>query len=493
MDRYRIRRSFISKNNAIMRWALAAVLLLAMGNVAPGQESWIKDFTRLWERTQPKYGKITFWDPARNETRGVRALLYMVPQDFANRQVDKRLHDRLVDFMNFMCQDIISLESFSDPVQKRMVENVLVQLSNEWKNHGRVNPETLSASLPFLQVDMLVLLERTHYDQAWKGDEKRLLIGIHVGAFELDYGDPLYLDRVMLDVPWFGERASYTKAEHAAMLQVADSIGEGMARAADAINRGHEAEVRAAQVEQKQQAKESVRMERQERKMVSDLVKQAGSSLRDATGPAAVIDPIQSDVKRLRDLLAKKPETLTPQDQAAMQYLAESIQNRMREYEEWKEEQLDAQRAAAASSAQEVKNAKGPLLLPSPMNRDMLTGAFPANSAPASTTVTLPILQLPYNDLLNRSWLLVPRASATPAVSSPTLPMGSEMQSEPMGSATRPFPFVESVPINPGGPIRSQRMIPPPPRIPTNVIQRFAQPQSATAVVSPATTSGTGP
>lgn len=475
------------------------VLLMVCAVTVSAQFDLGKLFNNSNEPSNPKHGKITFWDPSIQQQRGIRALFYLVPLERENRAVDRRMHDQMAAYLGYFCQDVFTLQSFDDPIRRRMVENVLVMLVDEWKQQGKINPAVLFEGLPFLNVDALIFMERTHYDHAWKNDEKRLLIGMKVGAFELDYGQPLYNDRYLNDVLWFGERANYVKAEKAALVEIADFIGDAFHGAATAINNAREAELQ-AQLEEELRQRELLKQRIEEEKLLYDvLVKQAELFLSTHTEPDEILAPLQAETDALKAMLVgyqavrenrrsdnkKDPlwkrvnseGDLSPQNEAQMQELAQSIQQRLQGYDVWVQEQqrkMEAEQAKQQAILQEQQQKK-PVLLFSP------TPSQPPTPTP--TPAILPVLEVPGRGLLDRRWL-IPTATPTPAVSSEDLPVregdlfGTGLPDASGPVLTQPQPILQN----------RRGSIPEAPALPSNSLDKFLNPQSATGTIQSGST-----
>lgn len=446
------------------------------------------------EPPNPKHGKIMFWDPSQQQQRGVRVLFYLVPLERENRAVDQRLHDQMAAYLAYFCKDVFTLQSFEDPTKKRMVENILVQMVDQWKEQGKVNPNTLFEGVPFINVDALILLERTHYDHAWKGDEKRLLFGMNVGAFELDYGNPLYNDRYLNDVLWFGERANYVKAEKAALVEIADQIGDSFQLAATTINQAREAELLAQLEEEKRQQEMLKQRIEEERQLYAALIEQADQFLAMHTEPDEIVTPLRTETNDLKTMLegyqptrvlvqvdnnkypvwrrVNKKGELSPQDEAKMQETAQSIQQRIQGYDVWVQEQqrkVEEEQAKQQAMLQEQQQKK-PVLIFTP------TPVVPPSPTP--TPIILPVLEVSGSGLFDRKWL-IPTVTPTPVVSSEGLPVregeifGEGLPDESSPSLILPQPILQN---RPGS-------IPEAPAIPSSLLDRFINPQSATEAI----------
>lgn len=451
------------------------------------------------EPPNPKHGRITFWDPTIQQQRGIRALLYLVPQERENRSVDQRLYDQMAAYLGYFCQDVFTLQSFDDPTKKKMVENILVMLVDEWKQNGKIDPSVLFDGLPFVNVDALIFMERTHYDHVWKGDEKRLLIGMKVGAFELDYGTPLYNDRYLNDVLWFGERANYVKAEKAALVEISDQIGDAFQRAATAINLARDAELQ-AQLEEELRQREMLKQRiEEEKQMYSALVQAAEQFLSTHTEPDEIIKPLQAETDALKAMLVgyqavretnrsdNKKDPLwkrvnsegdvSPQNEASMQELAQSIQQRMQGYDVWEKEQqrkIEEEQIKQQEVLQE-QQMKKPVFIFTP------TPVSPPTPTP--TPAVLPVLEMTGRELLNRRWL-IPTATPTPVVSSEDLPVrngdlfGNGLPNASGPVLSQPQPIIQNRPGT----------IPEAPSIPIDLINKFINPQSATGTINSGST-----
>jgi hypothetical protein len=471
-----------------------ATLVLVSTVTVSAQFNLGKLFTDSNEPPNPKHGRITFWDPTIQQQRGIRALYYMVPLERENRNVDQRMHDQMAAYLGYFCQDVFTLQSFEDPTRKKMVENVLVMLVDEWKQQGKINPTVLFEGLPFLNVDALIFMERTHYDHAWKGDEKRLLIGMKVVAFELDYGQPLYNDRYLNDVLWFGERANYVKAEKAALVEIADHIGDAFQTAATTINNARDAELQ-AQLEEELRQRELLKQRIEEEKMLYDaLVKEAELFLSTHDEPDEILIPLLAEKDALKaqlvgyqavretnrsdnkkDPLWKRVNSegeVSPQNEANMQELAQSIQQHMQGYDVWVKEQqrtMEEEQVKQQAILQEQQQKK-PVLIFTPT---------PANPpTPTPTPAILPVLEVPGRGLLDRRWL-IPTPTPTPAVSSEGLPV---RQGDLFGKG---LPDGSGPVLSQPQPILQNRSgsIPDAPSIPSSLLDKFINPQSATGTI----------
>lgn len=467
---------------------LAAGLILSGFDLSP--ETWVRDIANLWKRDAPSVQNITFWDFKLNASRGIRALLYTVPKERENRMVDLRLYQKMAHFLAYMCQEVITLDAFEEPNQKRLIEQALVQLVDQWKVKGEIDPSSLFQMFPSLHIDILVLMERTYYDQIWKGDEKRLAIGVNAAAFEMDFGKSVYQDRVIVEAPWTGESISYVKAEHAALLKVADAMGEKIQNLADNINRAHEKLEQQKLEEQKKQEIARIAQLDQETENFAQLINQAQEIINSKNGPQDLLGSMQKDMDELKPLLVTssgksslrdkfrspyfKPETKTisasPEEELTRRRtLADSLRSQLESWQDWKKQQEEKQKQEAVANQPSLKQAG--VNLPGSSSAGRQSGV-PTNAPAAENWVGLPSINYPQGQLFDRRWLL---------------PSNRAVQTGPVPilSATGSLPRMEiqSAPIPQNLPASFRKLLPenlpPPPLFPASGAQIIPASQTA--------------
>ncbi|MBI1388352.1 MAG: hypothetical protein GC154_07885 [bacterium] len=311
---------------------------------------------------KPKYNNIQFWDFDEERMRGIRALFYTLPQERENRLIDQRLHSVMTQYLSSMCSEVITLESFDNDQIKAQVENAVVGLVDQWKMKGEIDPAAFFAALPFIDVDAVVFLERTDYEQTWKKDKKLLLIGYNLAAFEMDLGRPLFKERFYDELPWFSEKTSYIKAEQKALLKGADQLGGRFVDVCNTINELHVREEAEKQAQARAAQQEARAAQQEEQRQLAAMLKEADRVLAVNDGPPEVLDKLRAQLAMLTPLLSVSnptPETL-------------------------------ARRNAAA---RDVESTLTQLLL---MNGEPLPGGVPANAAairPAEATGVSPVME----------------------------------------------------------------------------------------------------
>lgn len=412
---------------------LSLMIWLVCSGFSLSPDTWIEDIAKMTNRTTPRYNQIKFWDQNQNNFRGFRAIFYTLPLESENRQVDARLHNKMVQMLSCICQDLITLESFDNPTQKLMVEAVLRELVDQWKQKGTIDPNYFFSKLPFLDVDLIVLMERTKYDQFIRNDEKYLTIGVNVGVFELDYGQPIYMDRTLNAVPWFGEQTSYAKAEHVALLKVADKVGERLKKAADIINQSHKQDVLAAKKENRQ--KEKLRMEqmKDQDQDYKEFAKQIDAFLKDRKDPKEVIDLIRNDVNELNKILRKSPGEQTDADRQNKKAIKDILTDRLGQFQLWLEDQDRRRNGQVAATPQKEPGAAVPVpkigksqLINQPIPDESQTPvdtAQPETAAPAAQPAADTVSQIPAvplsGNVFDRKWIVPGNSSGAPVVESP--------------------------------------------------------------------------
>jgi hypothetical protein len=410
-------------------------------------ETWINDFAKLTKPKVSKNNPIRFWDHYQQNYRGFRVLYYTVPLERVNRDLDRRLHNKMVQQLSSMCQEVLTLDSFDNPTQKVLVENTLIDMVDQWKLRGTIDPASLFQRLPFIDVDLLILMERTRYEQFWDKDAKALLIGVNLAAFELDFGQPLYLDRVLTEIPWTGESASYEKAEVTALQKVAALLGERLNKAATIINTNHENDLLAAQMAEEQASKEANEQEKEEYKNNRDFIKHIEQFLKTNKEPAEFIALLKSDLDDFKQYVPTQYKKLTPDEIAQREALRDIITNRLQQYQLWLEDKIRRQNDQIVTPAQPAQTER---TFAPPVDQPIIQQPSPANTQsqatadplPASDQVPLPTTVLSGN-IFDRRWIVPEGWSPSP--SSMQL-----MQTDPSAD-TRVRPFLNETPSVPRG------------------------------------------
>jgi hypothetical protein len=462
------------------RWTTLLLLCFLCAAMDAPAQNWFQKLLKPDGQAAPKYKQIQFWDEPRQTDRGFRALFHTLPLEKQNQRVDERLHAKMALFLSSMCQEVVTLESFENPTQKMLAEAVLTDLAEEWKLKGSISPASLFAKLPFLNVDLLILMERTKYEQFWNKDKKYLMIGLNAGVFELDFGQALYNDRILTQVPWFGEQTSYAKAEQTALLKVADAMGERMDKAARIINSAREAELLAAQTAQKQEQKQAV----QDRKLADQefraFIAQVEQFLKTYDEPEEFIALVQGDLSDMKQLLKKSNEKITAEDIAAREQLKAVVNDRLAQYQKWLDDQLRRQQDPIIIPRMETESDTPAALIP-PFVPE---GPLPIQEEVAPVT-SAPAAQIPaglsQGNPWDRRWLLPENWKPTPTPA----PGSRRRSSLPTASVSEQNAALSSTPAHTGPGTGSR--IPPvtiQPPIPREFIQQMQlNPQSVTDAI----------
>jgi len=400
--------------------SLALFWLIACG-LSLDPDTWLRDISRLGKRTQPKVVNVTFWDFEQEKFRGVRAFLYTLPKERENRALDYRLHQKMAQFLSAMCQEVITLESIEDPARRRMAETALVPLTEQWKLNGKIDPAMFFNAVPFLDCDVLMFMERVQYDQVFDQERKRLAIGLDAAVFEMDFGEALYLDRMTAEVPWQGEDTSYVKAEHAALLKLADAVGATLQQAAELINKAHDADVKQTLAAQRQQEREQKARLQEENQRLAALVKQAEAVVKANREPKPLLNALARDAAALKPLSKLSPPDLTPEIADQRQELAKAIQNQLQEFEKWKTGRIE-ESPSSLTPPQSLRESP-PAALRSADPSPIPSGPI-ANPIPRAGMATV--------DPRDRGWLLPetktnPGSEALPSAA--TVPAGATVSS----------------------------------------------------------------
>jgi hypothetical protein len=421
---------------------ICVIFLLAVGFIATGfslsPKTWIKDISKFWSRSKPSVENVTFWDFEKEQMRGLRSFFYTIPKERVNRMVELRLHNKMAQFLSYICRDVITLDDIEDIALKKIAEEKMTKLIDEWKLTGQITPDTLFSSpygkedpRPFIDIDILVLIERIHYDQVWRGDNKQLVIGISAAAFEMDFGTPVYQDRIMVESPWFGETGNYNKAEHAALMQVADAMGQKLQTLASKINAKH-AELEQQKIAaQKEQQALFIAQVKQEALTIEQLVTTAEELVEKGEGPDAILLSLQTSANEIKPLLKKKtkkeslfPSTkkrtlktkpkvskknLSPEDIENRRLLAQALQDNLKALDDWKTAEAEKIKQAAIAAQPSLKQ-DGANMQAKPQDPRSLV----QNAIPKDQLIGLPKIDYPKGNLFDRGWLLPSQRALKP-------------------------------------------------------------------------------
>lgn len=294
---------------------------VALPGFALSPDTWLKTLLG-GDRLEPKYKDIQFWDFDAEQMRGIRAFFYTLPQERENRLIDQRLHTFMTQYLSTICDDVITLDSFDDindrkQTKRKDVELAVVDLINQWKLKNEILPDVFFTKLMqkgvALNVDVVIFLERTAYEQTWKKDKKLLLIGFNLVAFEMDLGQPVYSNRFYSELPWFGDKSSHVKAEQKALLDAADDLGKAFDEVATGINLLRAKEVAEADAKQRAQEREAKEQQIEEFRRMRRLVDQASEVVESRKKPAGRIEELINHLNEIRPLMASRA---IPPDQA---------------------------------------------------------------------------------------------------------------------------------------------------------------------------------
>lgn len=397
----------------LLIFLLAAFALSAQ---AFSPDTWIKGLLG-GDRLEPKYNDIEFWDFDAERMRGIRAFFYTLPQERENRLIDQRLHTFMTQYLSSLCSDVITLESFDEindrkQTKRKEVELAVVELINQWKLKNEILPgvffETLLNKDVALNVDTIIFLERTAYEQTWRKDKKLLLIGFNLVAFDMDLGQPIYSNRFYSELPWFGDKSSHVKAEQKALLDAADDLGKAFKEIATGINLLHAKEVSEAEAQQRALMREQKEQEIEEFRLMKGLVEQAMGVIETRQEPAGRIDELITNLNEIRPLMASR--TL-PTDQAQVRRQhAFAIQEGLRAIAAWdavKNAPLMVSSATPAA-ASEVRATTGFFPLGGLEAVDWQSGALDgAQQTPSQRELLSPY---PIGNPFDRKWLIPARS-----------------------------------------------------------------------------------
>lgn len=402
------------------RACISLTLLFGCTLLVVAQGNWLRDLGILGDDTRPKYEKIEFWDPQVQEQRTIRALFYTVLPDKRNKALDLRLHTQMAQYLNVICGTVITLETFDNPAQQQMIEGEIVNLLDEFQLAGRVNPAPFFQQLPFLDVDIVIFMERSLYDPSWKGNDKFLNIGVDLAAVEMDLGEPVFSERFTRQVPWSEKDASYIKAEQQALLDAANAMGKQFQQVADMINqlreRERDAEMKAAEFERRETRERLRNEDRAYRALAAEGIRM----LNQRSEPAPML---QSLAARLEAFIPLVNEDGLPEPQQEMKRrLAQDVAFTMQAILDWVPPEAPPRMAGPPDPLQGLSNAlreDATVAVSSPADLQSVD----LDRDPASPTPTpqpfradplLPLPEVPnlLQGIFDRSWLIPDGSSA---------------------------------------------------------------------------------
>ncbi|MGC9327964.1 MAG: hypothetical protein ACP5I1_10050 [Candidatus Hinthialibacter sp.] len=448
-------------------------------------EPWEMEARRLWKRSDPCVDLITFWDEEKESYRSLRAFLYTVPLERENKLVDRRLHTKMAQFLSVMFDDVASLDDYGDSTTKLLFEKRLDRMARQWKLTGRINPQILfeaaevqDISMPAAQFDMLIFLERTRYEQAWNMEKKVLALGVNAAVFEMEKGEAVYHDRVLIESPWFGDKGTCENAEHAVLLKTADAMGLSLQKRADQINQRHVLAEKQQLIAQMEKERAKLKQIQSDTKELRDWVKQIEQRLEAEPAPPEIIDSLQYDLDSIKPLLNKKipqikisqkgqqkpgKNELTPEDLEYRWRLVQSMQEALQAWDEWTQKQEEMRQQEAFDSLPSLR--EKPAEFPVPKEPSTSVEAPPSMieetsaAIPEAGRVELPKLDASPRHLLDRRWLL-PSGGTIRSSTVPIMPVTGVIR--PPKEEVNPF---EGVIPDSFKPFETKK-IPPPPELP---------------------------
>lgn len=313
---------------------------------------WLKNlFGGDRDRLAPKYQDLEFWDFDEQRMRGIRAFFYTLPQERENRLIDMRLHTFMTQFLSQICSEVITLESFENDETKLQVENTVVELVDQWKLRNQIDSAAFFNAIPMIDVDLVIFLERTAYEQTWRREDKLLLIGFNLAAFEMDLGRPVYSERHYQELPWFSDTSSHQKAEQNALLKAADELGLRLRQVTSTINELHEEEVRQAEIQAKLDERARVEEQRDEYRQLQRLVELARQAIDGRERSDQAIGEIEATLSQLEPLM--RSAQLPPEEADRRRELAFGLQSLLSGLMERERAQAAAAQAAMQSATPE--------------------------------------------------------------------------------------------------------------------------------------------
>lgn len=392
---------------------LLLLLCLAPLSVSAQPIDWLRDMGLFKKRTEPKYQDIEFWDPIEKTMRGIRVFLYTTLVDERNRLLDQRLHDQMQQYLASICQTVVTLEAFEEPVQKRQVENVMVDLQRQFRKRGQVNPRLVAQQAPFLEVDAVIFLERTAYDAGWQGKDRVLNIGFTLTAVELDLGEPLFAERFLTDVEWTGRDTNYIQAEKEALLEAADALGKQLQQVAAMINKLHREEELARKQAEQAQERQRQEQQRQAFRDYQALAQSAKQMLDQREQPPALIAELRQQMESFEPLLDSR--ALPEAQMQLRRQLAGEIRNTMDAIQEYAVTGQLPQALASTQPAQPSPNNQAARQQPAgdeplvPVDWEIGADDGPddsANGQAENGMQPVPRMDVSSRDPFDRSWLI---------------------------------------------------------------------------------------
>lgn len=397
----------------------------ALPALALSPDAWLKSLLG-GDRIEPKYKDIQFWDFDAERMRGIRAFFYTLPQERENRLIDQRLHTFMTQNLSTICDGVVTLESFDEindrkQTKRKDVELAVVEIINQWKLKNEIMPDVFFEKLMqkgvALDVDVIVFLERTVYEQTWKKDKKLLLIGFDLVAFEMDLGQPVYSNRFYSELPWFGDKLSHVKAEQKALLDAADDLGKAFDEIATGINLLHAKEVAEADAKQRAQQRETQEQEIEEFRLMKRLVDQASQVVESRKEPAGRIEEMINHLNEIRPLMASR---LVAPDQAQVRRNhAFALQEGLKAIAAW-DATMNASPITAPvepTAATAVQSSTGFFPLGGLESVDWQTGAFDSTKPRANRELLSPY---PIGNPFDRKWLIPARSKEASSIGEST-------------------------------------------------------------------------
>jgi len=312
-----------SKNPAFVRlFGVTALVLYAMCGTGQSQGvNWKKPLDWMPDGLNPLAGPdgptwepVKMWDERLGQKRGLRVALMPYVENEQNIPIDRRMTIQMQAYMRQFCEEVITVLDLEDAELRNRLDEALKTCIYQWKQRGRIDPQTLVPILPDIKMDIVVLFERNVYEQAWRGDRKMFRVGLAGAAFAVDTGEMIFEGRVLENAPWSGMQNTIFGAERVAIRSFLDQLHTRLQQIADVIDLQHQAQIEAAAREEAERQRMRAEALQQEEQDLKALTQRAGAILMSATQPEDRIAEIREKRQAILGSLAT-PSIEQPEEQ----------------------------------------------------------------------------------------------------------------------------------------------------------------------------------
>lgn len=317
-------------------WVWVAVVFLCVWVSVTGARA--EKFLWFGKKDQPTFkplDRVTMYDPVLGRERGLRVAVQPIVTHIENIAIDRRLTKAFQSQLRKSFDDVVTVLDIEDVGLRDRLNTVLQASLKSWKTKGSIDPKLFDALRPALNFDMIVLTDRTRYEQAWNGKDKIFRVELLGAAFGVSSGEMLWQDRSLVEETWDGFESTVLRAENQVTYDVAAELNS----ACQAIAKTIRESVAQKQLEQTAAA-EQAELERLnaldvEDRKIQHLIGQANQVLQSGMGPTETLDDLLQGRDWLAQNLTVPGRQQNPDLVASRTNVQGYVQKRLDDWKEW--------------------------------------------------------------------------------------------------------------------------------------------------------------